>query len=234
VAVASWVIENIAELRVTEISSIINGQRPHNIRWYEDQALVWQYGHDLEWINDDHWGYAIEDPAAKIVKAVSATESEETGTIVIKVAKQVNGYLEPLSDPEVEHLGQYWKRNKDAGVQVAIVTAEADVLKFEATVVRNRLILAQDGTLLRDSAVNPLLNALAEYLDNVPFNQVIRITDIEAAAKGAEGIIDFVIISLHIRPGDTLDWALVDREVIPSSGFARIDYNECTMTNVDE
>jgi len=82
--------------------------------------------------------------------------------------------------------------------------------------------------------VNPLSQELAEYIANVPFNGIIRITDIEAAAKAAEGIIDFVITSISIRPGDNLDWVPIDRDAVPASGFARIDYVECIMTNIDE
>jgi len=233
VAVASWVIENIAESRVSEIAAIVNGQRPHTLRWYEAETLKWQYGHDLEWINDDHWGYVVDDPDSRIVSAASASETE-LGFIELKGARIINGWYQPLSEEEVLHLEAFWSRYKDAGVKVVIVTAEADVLKFNATVVRNRLILAADGTLLRDSGVNPLSQELAEYIANVPFNGIIRITDIEAAAKAAEGIIDFVITSISIRPGDNLDWVPIDRDAVPASGFARIDYVECIMTNIDE
>ena len=233
VAVACWVIENIVDNRVTEISAIVNGLRPHTLDWYESETLKWQYGHELAWINDDHWGYLVDDPAARIVVAVSAA-TNEMGEVVIKVAKQVGAFLEPLTAGEVEGLVAYWKKWKDAGVKIVIVTEESNVLKIQATVVRNRLVLAADGTLLRDSTINPLTNALADYIDNVPFNEIIRITDFEAAAKLAEGITDFVITSLEIRPGDVVAWTVVDREVIPSSGFARIDYVVSTFTNVDE
>jgi hypothetical protein len=233
VAVASWVIENVVDNRVAEISAIINGLRPHTLEWYEAETLKWQYGHELIWINEDHWDYLVDDPANRIVAAVSAS-TNDMGEVVIKVAKLDGAYLQPLTTGEVEGLVAFWKKWKDAGVKLQIVTAAANVLKIQATVVRNRLVLAQDGTLLRNSAINPLTDALADYIDHVPFNEIIRITDIEAAAKMAEGITDFVITSLEIRPDDIVDWVVVNREVIPSSGFARIDYQVSTFTYVDE
>jgi hypothetical protein len=232
VAVASWVIENIVSSGELTISAIVNGNRPHTLRWYEDQTRAWQYGHELAWLNDDHWGYATEDTAAKLAAAVSATETGN-GQVTIKVVKEVTGTLTPLSGLEQDSLDAYWARWKDAGVEILLVTTEPDQIKFNATVVRNRLILASDGTLLRDSSVDPLTAALADYMDAVPFNGVIRVTDIEQAAKSAEGIIDFVISSMSISPdGET--WTVVTREVIPDSGFANISYDDCTLTYIDE
>jgi hypothetical protein len=232
-AVASWVIENIADNRVTTISAIVNGQRPHNLRWYEDQTLNWQCGFELQWLSDDHWGYYTVYPEARIVAAVSAEENEY-GEIIIKVAKLNGTDLVPLEETEVDSLQEYWKIWKDAGVKVIIVTQAADQLMIEATVVRNRLVLAADGTLLRDSSINTLTTALVEYMDMIPFNQVIRVTDIEAAAKSAEGINDFSITLLKIRASGTGAWTTVDREVIPASGFARIDSEESIFTYIDE
>jgi hypothetical protein len=233
VAVASWAIENISDNRVSMISAIVNGQRPHTLLWYEAQTANWQFGYDLEWIDDDHWGYSSADNSAKIVAAVSAQEND-MGDIVIKVAKLDGSNLVPLEEIEVEGLVQYWAKWKDAGVKVIIVTASADEILLEATVVRNRLVLSEDGTLLRDSSVNSLSIALQEYMDSVPFNQVIRITDIEAAAKSAEGINDFVATLVQIKASGETEWTTVDREVIPSSGFAQINYDESTFTYIDE
>ena len=233
VAVASWVIENIVDNRVIQIAAIVNGQRPHNLRWYEDQTMNWQYGYELQWLDDDHWDYMIDDPASRVIEAVSAEENEY-GEIVLKVVKLDGVDLVPLDTTEVESLEAYWKAYKDAGVKVILVTQAADQLQIEATVVRNRLVLSEDGTLLRDSAINTLNIALQEYMDSIPFNQLIRITDLEAAAKSAEGINDFVVTVMKIKASGDPGWTTVDREVIPTSGFAQIDYNASTFTYIDE
>lgn len=233
VAVASWTIENIVESAQLVISAIINGQRPHTLRWYEEETKNWQYGHELEWLNNDHWGYAQDDEAARLVSQVSATKSGN-GEVTIKAVKESGGALAPLATLEKDSLEAYWSKWADAGVEILLVSDDPNQLKIEATVVRDRLILAADGTLLRDSSINPLDLAIAEFIAAIPFNGIIRITDMEAAAKEAEGIKDFVITNLSISPAGDPVWVPVDREVVPSSGFANINTAASTYTNIDE
>ena len=232
VAVASWVIENIVGSGELTISAIVNSSRPHNLRWYEDQTRDWQYGHELVWLNDDHWGYATDDIATRLASGVSATETGN-GEITIKVVKEVGGVYTPLTTIELDSLTAFWTRWKDAGVHILLVSTIANELRITATVVRDRLILAADGTLLRDSSVDPLTAALADYMDAVPFNGVIRVTDIESAAKSAEGIKDFVITELAISDDGGNTYTTVDREVIPSSGFANIS-QDSAFNYIDE
>lgn len=233
VAVGSWVMENLFDSAVASISAVVNSARPHTLRWYEQETGKWQYGHELAWINDDHYGYATDDPAARLVAAVSATESD-AGAVTIKAVKAISGELTQLSTIEQTSLAAYWAQWKDAGVAIEIVSRPANVLDIQATVVRDRLILAEDGTLLRDSGINPLTDALQAWLDALPFNGIIRKTDIEAAAKQAEGIKDFVITFFWIREGDGVTWTQISREIVPPSGFASIDLERSTFTYVDE
>ncbi len=232
VAVASWLIENIVGSGELSLKAIINGQRPHNLQWYEDETKKWQYGHEIEWIDNDHWGYTVDDESARLATAVSATNSGN-GEVTIKAVKTVAGVLTPLSDLEKSSLEGFWERWKDAGVEIVLVSDQVNQLQIDATIVRDRLILAADNTLLRDSSINPLTLAFDDYLEAIPFNGVIRITDIEQSAKLAEGIKDFVITALFISP-DGVTFTPVSREVIPSSGFANILEGNLDFTYVDE
>ena len=231
-AVASWVNENIFDAGIAQIISILNVVRPHTLRWYEQETRKWQYGHVISWINDDHYGYINDDIAARIVTDVSA--SEDNGFVVIKAIKKESNLPAPLTELEKQSLINFWSLWKDAGVKVNVVSLPANVLDIQAIVVRDRLLLSEDGTLIRDSSVNTLQLALQSWLDNLQFNTVIRVTDIEQAAKSAEGIVDFVITFLWIADYTSITWEQVDREIIPSSGFAKIDYNRSVFTYINE
>lgn len=233
VAVGSWVMENLFDSAVASIAAVVNSARPHTLRWYEQETGKWQYGHELVWINDDHYGYATDDPDARLVAAVAASESD-TGEVTIKAVKEVSGALTQLSTLEQESLAAYWAQWKDAGVAIEIVSRPANVLDIQATVVRDRLILDDDGYLLRDSSINPLTDSINAYMEAIPFNGVIRKTDLEAAAKQAEGIKDFVITFFWIREGDGVSWTQISREIVPSSGFATIDFEVSDFTYIDE
>jgi hypothetical protein len=232
VAVASWLIENIVGSGELSLQAIINGQRPHNLRWYEEETNKWQYGHEIEWIDNDHWGYMVDDETARLVSAVSATQSGN-GEVTIKAVKLVMGVLTPLTTLEKSSLEAFWAKWKDAGVEIVLVSAQPNQLELEATIVRDRLILDSDNTLLRNSSIYPITDAFDDYLEAVPFNGVIRITDIEQAVKQAEGIKDFVISSLSISPDGGV-FTLVDREVVPTSGFANLLDGNLDFTYIDE
>lgn len=233
VAVASHVVEGLFDAAKAYISSTINSVRPHTLKWYEQEARKWQYGHEIAWLDDDHFGYLIIDAAARLVTDVAATEADD-GSLTIKAVKRVSGVPAALASLELQSFIAFWARWKDAGVRINIVSQPPNVLDIQAVVQRDRLVLAEDGTLLRDSSVNTMQAALEAWLNNLQFNGVIRITDIEQAAKTAEGIIDFAITYLWIADHTAVSWQQVPREVIPSSGFAVIDYERSDFNYVNE
>ncbi|MDD2962578.1 MAG: hypothetical protein PHQ65_07790 [Bacteroidales bacterium] len=233
VAVASFVVEGLFDTAKAYIASVVNATRPHTLRWYEQEAKKWQYGHEITWIDDDHYGYLVDDALSRIVTDVAATEADD-GSLTIKAVKRASGFPVALATHELQSFTAFWARWKDAGVRVAIVSQNPNVLDIQAVVLRDRLVLAEDGTLIRDSSVNTLQVALDTWLNNLQFNGVIRITDIEQAAKTAEGIIDFSITFLWIADYTETSWQQVAREVVPSSGFAVIDYERSDFNYVDE
>jgi len=217
-AVGSWIVESLFDTHKKEIIALLSAKKPHTLRWYAEESKKYQYGYALQWIGDT-WVYNQVDETARIIKYAAA--SEKDGKVKLKVAKEVSGVKSPLNVLEKATFTEFWHKWKDAGVKLEIVSQAADFLKVNLTIVRDRLVLNGDNTLLRDASVNPIKNAIDAYAGNLEFDGVIMLSHLVDAIQAAEGVIDVKLNSAHHKPaGGT--YSAVDMKVEAVAGYFTI------------
>lgn len=156
------------------VSKNAENSRPHNIPWYLDQAFAFLDGLALVW-KDGQFQYdttAVTDVAERqIIKRCAVLESND-GDLVLKVATENGGIIEPLSLPQLDRFKNYMELVKDAGNRLRFINQTADLLKITLNVyVDIAVIDLATGKLLSSTEdVYPVEDAIANYLANLEFN----------------------------------------------------------------
>lgn len=229
VAFASWLVESLFEVHKNEIEAIMSAKVPHTLRWYAEESKKFQYGYSMVW---DGYCYAYEtiDTDAQIIKYAAASQSG--GTINLKVAKKDESGLIPLTAEEKAAFETFWNYWRDAGVNIEVISMPADLLKIDMTIVRDRLVLNSNNQLLRDTNIYPIDDAIDNFISNLEFNGILRLSELAAAIKAAEGVVDVKINSAQWKPSTATEYTNIDMEIIPDSGYFKIDVSS-TITYTD-
>jgi hypothetical protein len=229
-AVASWMIEVLFDRHKEEVENIITSKRPHTLRWYAEESKKFQYGYSFEWLGET-FGYAADQPAARIITYASASEAGDK--VRIKVATGERPDIKPLPVPQLAAFIDFWAKWKDAGVKLEIVSLPADEIKVNMKIVRDRMVLDSNNKLLRDSAINPVENAIAMFGAGLEFDGLLRISKLLDAIQSAEGVIDVQINAAWHRPaGGT--WETINMSVMPASGYFSLDTDNSIIIYEDE
>ncbi|MEI6899248.1 MAG: hypothetical protein WCL00_05180 [Bacteroidota bacterium] len=228
-AYASWLVEITFGKHKVDIANLLAAKRPHTLRWYSEESKKFQYGYAFTW-KDDTYVYATDDPDARIIKYAAA--SEKNGKVVLKVAKEVSGAKAPLTNTEKTVFTEYWRKWRDAGVKVEIISQSADLLKITVTIVRDRLVLDATNHLLRDATINPIQQSIDNYGANLEFDGKIIISKLVDAIQAAEGVVDIKLTAAHVQPSGG-SWTAVDMSVEAASGYFILSYTDSVMTFVD-
>ena len=228
-AVASWVIETLFDQHKADITALIAAERPHTLGWYAGESKKYQYGYALQWI-DGAYQYAAIDPTAMIIAYAAA--SEKNGKVILKVAKEVNGVKVPLSPIEQTVFGEFWNKWRDAGVKIQIVSQAADTLKFNCTIIRDRLVLNDANQLIRDNTINPINDAITAFANSLEFDGILRLSKLLDALQAAEGVIDVKLTGVWCKPSGG-NYTPVDMWVEPESGYFIMDYASSSLQMID-
>jgi len=226
VAVASWTIENLQDTHEAAIRAIIAADKPHTLNWYAGESKKFQYGHVITWLTD-HFGYAVIDEAAQIVKYSAAIEDAEGG-VTIKAMKEGRVIL---AVAELNALKAFWAKWKDAGVVLSCISQSVNLLDFTVTIYRNRSILNADNTLIADPTRNAVIDPANEYVESVDFNGTVYLLELIQRIKNQPGIKNVILAVGHIDSGT---WSADGLwTVVPDSGFCEIAWDDCVITYSD-
>ena len=196
-AVGSWIIDSLFDRQKVDITAIMEAKRPHRTQWYSQESKKFQFGYGLTWANNT-WGYSVNDDNAKVVKYAAA--SERDGKVILKMATEVNGLRLPLTTQQFNAFKDFWAKWKDAGVKLEFVNLPADSLKIDITIVRDRMVLNGDNSLVRNSQVFPIKAALDLFARNLEFDGVVMLSKLEDAIQGVEGVKDVKIKHAYLKP----------------------------------
>jgi len=228
-AVASWIVEQMFISHNAEITSIVDTKRPHNLRWYASECKKYQRGHALVW-NGEKYSYERDDPEARIIKYASA--NERLGNIILKVAKEVGGVKQPLSSAEKINFTAFWEQWKDAGCTLEIISKGPDLLKLDVTIIRDRMVLNSDNSLIADSSYFPIAAAIEKFGTALEFDGVLRLSKLTDAIQQADGVVDVKINQAWIKEEGGV-YNAIDLYAIAASGYFTIDNNDSTFTYID-
>jgi uncharacterized membrane protein len=195
VAFAIFFHEKLWEETKADIEKMAASLVPGTTRWYASQALLFQYGDQLIYIND-RYQYATINQAARIVTNAAAIDNY--GTVLIKVAKTVGSNLAPLTAPELAAFSAYIGQIKYAGVATSIISLPPDQLRLFVTVYYDPQVLNANGQLI-NGATYPVEEAINNTLKALPYNGEYRLTSQTDAIQKAQGVHDVVITSAQAR-----------------------------------
>lgn len=235
-AAASWTQQKKQDMHKAEVLDIIENQSAHRVSWYKEKALAFQMGHALIPDSDQYDNTGLtesEIDAARVVKFADAEEVYDifgnVKGITIKVARLVAGDLAPLTDVQMAAFMIYWKRVKDAGVNVYGRTSVADKLRTELTIYYDPLVLSSTGERLDGTDSTPVQDSLDNYLKNtLNFNGEFVTLDMVEALKTVEGVVIPHVESIEAKFVD-LDFTPIPVRYPPDSGYLRIEPSDLTI-----
>lgn len=189
ISFAIWSLEKIFDQYKKEVDFRLSELKPHTARWYRNKALAFQYGFDLQedsdiFNNEGNSEEAINN--SKIVK-YSAVIETENGQLVIKIATEQNGKLQPISPSEKQAFEAYIAEIKDAGVRVTITNYLPDRLILDFQIYYNPLILDENG-IHRTTGEKIVEKAIEEYMKELPFNGEMILAHLIDKLQEVEGV----------------------------------------------
>lgn len=196
-----------------EVESRIALQKPGRRNYYADVVLRYQDG-DL--LNPNTFEYDTIDISKRIIKRVAVIDAGEQ--VIIKVAK--GEPLVALSAQEMVRLNQYISLVKFAGVDVAIISLPAAMLRLNA-------VLYYNGLIPENIAEQNTIAAITQYLNTVDFGGVFVRNDLINKIRQAEGVSDVKITLLKVMDETLVD---IDQRYSPAPGYMFFDETNSNLT----
>ncbi len=217
-----------------ETTNALEKLKPHNLKWYHNKVLGFQYGFDLLPDSDkfDNSGKTDEQiQNSKIIKYCAITEVTEPSKLIIKVATEKDGKLTRITDEQKEAFDQFLSEVKDAGVKTDVISFLPDKLKLSIRIVRDKLVLDKEGKHIINGNY-PVNDALKLFVKSLPFDGKLSVQKLVDALQNVEGVIDLAIDEIRTAevsatgPDVYGNYKPVDIAITPASGYFDINLTE--------
>ncbi|RKE82017.1 nucleotidyltransferase [Chryseobacterium sp. AG363] len=238
-AFAIYIHERIFEEYKKEIALMIQEEKSHTQRWYRNKALAFQYGFSLLPDDDQFQNSGFTDAqieASKIVKYSAVTESEDQSRLIIKIATESGGVLQPITDDQKQAFEYYLSEIKDAGVKTTVINFLPDKLQLFLKIKRDPNVIDSNGVSILNGN-EPVKDALQKMLKELPFNGELVLNTVVDRLQVIDGIVNPHLIAAKtswIDPslGDYGNWENIEISKIPVSGYFEIDYQNSSIEYV--
>ena len=240
VATCVAVVENLMDFHKKEIDTAIARERYGHAGWYEQMALKFRYGENLnanytaepddeadsdfaENVEYSDDGLSADDiEAMQIVKYAYCEDDEDGGGVRLKVAGESDGTFEPLEQAEEESFTAYMKRIKPAGIPLAIVNQGPEALTLGLKIFYNPLVLNSVGKLINGSEKTVEV-AVQGYLNSLGFNGEFTVQALVDALQNAEGV---EVVGFNYAKANGVAF---DHRHTPYSGYMSINFEDCEI-----
>ena len=111
---------------------------------------------------------------------------------------------------------------KFAGVNIACISRDPDLLKVYFHVYVDPLVINSSGQLISNTAIKPVEDAINDYCKGLPFNGIFSITELTDKIQSATGVINPVFDSGAAKYGTNPYIALGDF-YNPNAGYLKVD-----------
>lgn len=213
-AFCAHTVEAICDAMKSDIDETLQDAVPHRLRWYASKATQWQKGFTLAEGRDTYEDTESDEAqSARIVTHAVATE-DSSGDVTVKVAKDEDGTLAPLSDEEREQFTAYMNEVKDAGVRLAVTSKAGDTIHVTAKVLYDPQRTASDVR-------NDIMAAVRQTVEALPFNGELTAMAIEDAMQTTDGV---KVVSECGIDGST------DGRITPDAGWFAWTDDSMTLT----
>lgn len=230
IAITLYIFEAIFDTHKSEVAIALSELKPHTARWYRNKALAFQYGFKLLTDSDifDNTGKTEDDIASsKIIKYSAVTEADTESRLIIKIATEASGELQPITAQQKESFETYLSEIKDAGVRTTVINYLPDILKLQMKIYRDPLILDANGQSIF-FGTKPVEEAINKYLKNLPFNGELVLSHLVDELQKAEGVkIPHIVLAeskwIDASVNDYGSYQPIDVKKIPISGYFKIE-----------
>lgn len=195
IATEIFTLEQLNNDLETEIEGTIKGVTTPTDAWWRKQILLFQYNSSnpqvvqIDQVNFAPYYPTINESYRIIQEAAVITDSNNI--VQIKVSKgAINGYV--LSNSEATALNAYISTIAPSGIQWQIINVLPDQLCLTGAIVY------YNGQFSDVIKVN-VIAAINNYLLNLPFNGIVKISSIEDAIQAVSGVTDVTIPLVSAR-----------------------------------
>ncbi len=204
-ALASFTLETLFDQHKSEVETDLENLIPGTIRWYFNQCLLWQYGYNLNWVNNK-FQYSVLDLTKQLIKFVSV--SEQFGQLIIKVSKESGGIPVKLSTGELSSFIAYINSIKFAGTNISVISYDPDFILFDANIIYDPLVMNNDGTLISDGST-PIITALNVYLQGITYGGVFNKTKCIDALQNVTGVVDIWFNNVQAKAHNASNYNII-------------------------
>lgn len=228
VAAAIYTLEVLFDQHTAEVEEFIANEKPHTARWYVTKAKAFLYGLGLVDGTDTYDTTdltADEIETAQIINFAAVTE--DNATLHVKVAKAGPA---PLDETELAAFAAYMSEVKDAGVRIDIISQAGDVLKLKLNIIYNPMLMDAEGN-ATSSGTPVVLNAIRDYIENIPYNGELRANALVDALQAVAGV-EMVDLqgAWYSESGTASSFKTVGSHCTPVSGYFDFDAAELNIT----
>lgn len=169
---------------------------PNTKAWLTAKVFEFQYDDtnpQILYLDNYAPKYPTAAPQLRIVTRCSVVATI-ANRVVVKVAK--NNPPEALDSTQIASLQDYVNTIGTAGISYTVTSTAADKIYIDADIYYN----GQYSSLIQSSVTD----AINGYLAALPFNGILKISDIEIAIRNVEGVSDCLINNLKLRDDATV------------------------------
>ena len=225
-----YTLELVFDQHKAEVLDALTQQKPHTARWYRNKALAFQYGFDLHSETDlfDNTGKSKEEiENSKIIKYSAVTEVETESRLIVKIATEQGGELQPISQAQKASFDAYINEIRDAGVRITTINYLPDILKLQMKIYRDPLVLDENGQSIL-TGEKPVEKAIKEYFKKLPFNGELVLAHLVDALQQVEGVkIPHIILAeskwIDAETNGYGNFQPIEVKTIPISGYFKIE-----------
>ncbi len=227
-----WIFAFVIWLNEKIVTQNALNSRPQNLPNFRAAVLNFRDGLDLVW-KDGAFSYDLtsvtDAEERKIIDRCAVIESDD-GELVVKVATDNSGNLEPVTPAQKTRVLTYLKQIKVPGVKIRLINENADNLKASLTVYVDPLIIdLSTGQLLNTSdEVYPVKEAIKSYLENLEFNGAFVKDYFREEIKNAEGI-NLCVVDLLEWKFAAFPFTAIGEWKVPESGYFKIEETDLTI-----
>lgn len=199
VAAVIYALESMFDAFRTDVEQRISDSVVASVPWYHKICLDFQYGDKLVYDeNTCEYHYAEVDESKKVIKYASVRDN--ASGVEILISSDDNGTPAALSDDVLTAFKQYLNARKPAGVLAKIHSYEPDLLRVSLKVQYDPMILSPDGSLIFDSSVYPVEEAVRAYVSGIVYGGVFNKTKLVDAVQNATGVVDVILENVAVKP----------------------------------